>query len=493
MIVFPTIMKANLNDLLQQRTQLSLDLEKSPYSLYIYLQRAAIYEELGYPDLAAGDAYRALLLTDEVLDGYGEFHQQALEAIEDIPQSIQHTEDVDIAVNGVNGAAFPPPLDNNGCSFEEPLAHNADDKLRVQQRAKRFALQSYRTLAQVLIECGDLRAAYDFTLRGLKAFPEDNELQQLRKGIIERHKRRLNEQSGSMAHWEASMREDLTCNGSVRREIYPFNLHEPDRFSEESLLYMNSEMKKFAPKCEVRVTELPLLQMDSSNEMLGTETVKQLGIFAASDIAPGEAILHEPSVLTSSSVLHDPVCDACSAKLPPWSAESPLPECSLCEDIVFCSQACFDRAQCLYHPGVCGLSDFDVVAKDASPLAATNALYTLLVARTIAMAESQDMHPLDLPQIKYLWGDYSDSTPRMLPFSFEAHIAQPIHLLSRLDKDPFTTLARYDTWVINTLSAKFRGTANAKMNERTGIPEVAGVHWLWSLANHSCASNVRWQ
>ena len=31
------------------------------------------------------------------------------------------------------------------------------------------------------------------------------------------------------------------------------------------------------------------------------------------------------------------------------------------------------------------------------------------------------------------------------------------------------------------------------MNERTGIPEVAGVHWLWSMANHSCAPNVRWE
>ena len=31
------------------------------------------------------------------------------------------------------------------------------------------------------------------------------------------------------------------------------------------------------------------------------------------------------------------------------------------------------------------------------------------------------------------------------------------------------------------------------MNERTGVPEVAGVHWLWSLANHSCAPNVKWE
>ena len=145
----------------------------------------------------------------------------------------------------------------------------------------------------------------------------------------------------------------------------------------------------------------------------------------------------------------------------------------------------------------CGLPDFDIVAKEPSPFAASSALYTLLTARTLAMAETQDIHPLDLPQVKYLWGDFTprgSPTTRTLPFSFENNIAQPLHLLSKLDRDPFAPqmFARYDTWVINTLLAKFRGVANAKMNERTGLPEVAGVHWLWCLSNHSCAPNVRW-
>lgn len=108
------------------------------------------------------------------------------------------------------------------------------------------------------------------------------------------------------------------------------------------------------------------------------------------------------------------------------------------------------------------------------------------------------MHPLDLLQVKYLWGDFTPPTApaaRTLPFSFANNIAQPLHLLSKLDKDPFDpeVLDRYDAWVINTLLAKFRGVANAKMNKRTGLPEVAGVHWLWCLSNHSCAPNVRWK
>jgi hypothetical protein len=40
---------------------------------------ANAYRGLGYPDLAIGDAYKALLLVDEVAEE-GEYHDEALEA-----------------------------------------------------------------------------------------------------------------------------------------------------------------------------------------------------------------------------------------------------------------------------------------------------------------------------------------------------------------------------------------------------------------------------
>jgi hypothetical protein len=43
---------------------------------------AEAYRLLGYPDLAAGDAYKALLLIDEVAED-GEYHEEALEAAKD--------------------------------------------------------------------------------------------------------------------------------------------------------------------------------------------------------------------------------------------------------------------------------------------------------------------------------------------------------------------------------------------------------------------------
>ena len=370
----------------------------------------------------------------------------------------------------------------------EWIAAVAEDKAR----------HSYKILARTLLECGDLKGAFSFAERGLKVFRESAQLRELQEKILEEHCQSELQKDPAWDPSHFTPKEDLPDNGFARREIYSWNKYEPDRFSQENFNFLNAEIKQFAPKCEIHAVELPLLSKQETNPSAHAPAVKQLGIFASSDIFAHETVLLEPSVLTASTRLLDPFCDACSSRLPPESLTSPLPTCPSCDDIVFCSEACLERAQSLYHPAICGVHDFDIIAKDPSPFAATNALYVLLVARTIAMAQTQDVHPLDLPQIKYLWGDFTPPNApieRTLPFSFENNIAQPLHLLSKLDLDPFAppTSARYDTWVINTLLAKFRGVANASMNEHTGMPEVAGVHWLWALANHSCAPNVHWK
>ena len=465
--------------LFKLRAASTLRLREQPYNLREYLQRAKYHEELGYPDLAAGDAYKALLLTDEV--ECGEHHVEAGEALWSRREE----------------------LDDLGNAFGE-------GQLGVQAWIKSVAhcsaIEAYVTLTQALAACGDLKSAFDFAQKGLKASPVDQRFQKLLEDIVRIHnEKKLSKEVG----WGLSKitpKTDLPETGSVKREIYSWNDHEPDRFSPENISLLNIEIKKCAKKCEVLAVDLPLLADDVEPEgKLATgqsstppPTIKQLGVFATEDILPSETVLREPSILTANNRLLDPLCDACSALLPPMSLTSPLPTCTECEDIYFCSSTCFERAQQTYHPAICGIENFDIVAKNPCPAAATDALYVLLLARVIAMAETQDVHPLDLPQTKWLWGDFtspSASIKRKLPFNFQTNIAHPIHILTNIGLDPFapTTLDRYDTWVFNTLFAKFRGVASAKLNPQTLRPDVAAVHPLWCLANHSCAPNVRWE
>lgn len=54
---------------------------EQPYSIVHRLKLARAYRGLGYPDLAVGDAYKALLLVDEVREE-SEYYDEALEAAE---------------------------------------------------------------------------------------------------------------------------------------------------------------------------------------------------------------------------------------------------------------------------------------------------------------------------------------------------------------------------------------------------------------------------
>jgi len=224
--------------------------------------------------------------------------------------------------------------------------------------------------------------------------------------------------------------------------------------------------------------------------------------------------LRESSLLTATNRLHDDLCDACNSPLPDLSSARPPVACENCDDTIFCSSECHDRAQDTYHAAVCGREGLESIGKDiADPK-------DKALGRAMAMAATQDVHPLDLPEVKYIWGDFHDlgtvgslSSPARadnvdtllqldphtriptatLPFSFQLNILQPTRFLEEMGIDPFASLPRYDTWVLNSLYAKFRGTASGRLSTWDGGPEVCAVHPLWCLANHSCDPNVRWE
>jgi hypothetical protein len=296
--------------------------------------------------------------------------------------------------------------------------------------------------------------------------------------------------------------ESLSSRGHARREVYQWNSHEPDRSGASTLRMLNERLSKTAPKCEVRTAELPKMHGDDRSSR---ETSTQLGLFAKEDILPGETILQETSVLTSTNRAHSNLCDACRGPLPDLDGGDSSPkQCEDCFDAVYCSERCRTLAVETYHPAVCGMEGLaGIGTNNSTSLDYDDSLYLNLVARAIAMAETQGIHPLDLPEVKYLWGDFnpydlfmdrSMSLPQKhMPFSFRMNIVQPTRILEEMELDPFKMLPKYDTWVINTLYAKFRAVAPARQSTWDGLSEVAVVHPLWCLANHSCNPNVQWE
>ena len=475
--------------LFERRWELTDALAESPYDLVLYLDRAVVYGDLGYPDLAAGDAYRALLLTDEVRDESFEYHEQAREALDkylqkDLPEVLQHGS----LAYGLS--ALP----------EAAGSEDTEPHLRLTSIA---VIRCFQILSISLLLCGCLKSALTFCERGLGADPDNKDLRET-QGYIEqvarRRFRRGDEESVNI--------NNLPDRGVVRREVYPWNRHEPDRCGDESLAFLNQQLRAMAPKCEVRASELPVLLEGASNtdDYDIIPTCLQLGLFAKEDIAAGELVLQEYSLLTANNRHKESTCDACGTELPPLGAETKAVNCPDCQDTVFCDEFCFSQAQEKYHPSVCE-KDVDAIAKDPDASDVDDSLYLLLLARLLAMAEHQETHPLELKEIKYIWGDFVPTRDNeidlslnagpppdwTLPFSFKYNIEGPLHILEKMDIDIYANLATYDLWVLNTAYAKFRGTASARKNPRDGRPDVAAVHPFWCLANHDCDPNVTWE
>jgi hypothetical protein len=359
---------------------------------------------------------------------------------------------------------------------------------------------SYFVLTESLIQCGCLRTAYTYVKQALHSHPDHKKFHEIQERLLKEAEQTMSRSRDEILENPSEWPD----RGFVRREQYPWNEYEPSRLQDVDTL--NEWMQAVSSVLEVRVVELPVL---SGNE---AKSIFQLGVFAKEDLPPGQVVLKETSLLTANNKLQDTLCDACSSDLPELGSEAAeaVVACPDCE-VIFCSQWCFDNAMELYHPALCD-KDVEAIAKDVAPSEAADSLYSLLLLRALAMAETQDCHPLSLREVRYIWGDFMNISigpemqqilrddqnaerPRTLPFSFEHNIRLPFHMLEKMDVDIFQKVT-YDVWTFNTLYAKFRGTASARLSGTGGRairgPEVSAVHPMWCLANHSCEPNVSW-
>ncbi|EXJ69587.1 uncharacterized protein A1O5_07623 [Cladophialophora psammophila CBS 110553] len=486
----------------------------------LVLQRAEVYEALGYSELALADAYVSYTLCLVALDG---------------------PEVSDLEPVYSDGEPWPASDGTQSESELSPVALGHKYRSLVLMCRSAIILGA-QTQAKLWI---DEVLAVKRLIRRLNGEEPREPLRDIEEvvGDFSEYSTVYEDESKFHKCVKILRRDDKpTLFGWCQRLIYPWNDYEPDRMSKESLKEINDKLHEVAPDLEVEISTLPTLtpSADGSTQRISVGEVKtivssaancssQLGLFAKMQLAPGTTILKERSVLTAIRPHGEALCDACAADMEGIDREDRR-YCTGC-NIPFCSEDCLAAATERYHrpndedyqtdegyppaeapfcPGTSGTDDIHTLGRAESSTTPEWDLHFLLLSRTMQMAETQKLHPLDLFETKYLWGDFSPtpevmdlpikSGPKSLPYSVRHHVELPLQwfeilMHSRERCRPYSAhwLKNYDWWIVQTLFAKFRGVADAQQSTWTGKPEVAAVHPLWCLANHSCNPNATWK
>lgn len=450
---------------LQKNTRALKDI---PYEPGLWLLRAQLLLALGYPELAAGDAYKARLLVEASRDQSSHLGAQVrLQYGMCIWLGWHHRWDP--ALGGLD-AQFV-----NVTNVAEELASGLEGYEQQAWSMLIIALQH----ADCLVENQKLaqEAAQKFGMPPAQdTGPWSEDYQNYLYHLIEAKK------EACAVHPELSEDELLMkkalLNGTIVIRQYPW-MHSFLERSEKTRNQASAELTKTS----------------GSQCVLGESGIQgaDLGVFAGRSIPHGEEILVDRSYTAATS--EPGRCPSCCGSVP-----EPAVSCALCGER-FCSTDCLNAALSKFHPPLCGkkidfseLEETDLVKHTArNPLAEVLVMMRFLAIAVQSLKSSQASHPLEVGEINQMLANYSGKT--QLPWNFPQAIVLPIRILQSLEVDVFAD-HRFDTWVIQTISNRIQN--NSAMGFLEGYrgpdaPCVQGVFMKHAFFNHSCDPNVTYE
>jgi hypothetical protein len=259
----------------------------SPYNPTYWVSRAYLFYQMGYLDLAVGDAYRAQLLCEILCDPHSRNRQPGLytRVWHSIEQHVLH---IPPAADGSRAPAVDKMREANGVNYFVPTL--------------RKALHNIISLSIKALQCWNDYLQMENYLTERVAMPyRDSSAFGKRLKLTEQYVTDLfneRQRQPGLFHYEISA-------GDVSGRPYPYSARDVDRTSPSFLQQLNMDLvaDNQIPwkRCEVRPKE-------------GTR--RDLGVYATQDIAKGEIIyIDEPSMRGHLNVTRSR--DACQGQ-PTW-------------------------------------------------------------------------------------------------------------------------------------------------------------------------------
>ncbi|OJD30186.1 uncharacterized protein BKCO1_6500049 [Diplodia corticola] len=419
---------------------LTQNLSTSPYDPDIWCARAGRLLSLGHPELAVGDAYRALLLCD-----YSNGH---------IPDFL--------SLSSPTG-----PISSQ--SPTEPASQHFPSQ-------RLLSASSYRTLVQGLYDCHCHPEALETCQVAQAKFPADPFFQVKTaelSAVMEKKSDHI-----AMGPESAARQRDKLHDGAVLTIPYPWMEPLPLQRSQALIDSVNKEFQRCTSSCRLDYSSLG----EAPIPKWAGRAPQVLGVFAAHEIDPGECILVDRTATAACSSVS--ACTNCFS-----NTADPRYDASCCS-AHFCSEDCYQTALSTYHKVICG-KDFTWLQNTVTGISeSAAAMRPVLLCRYLAscVQAGTTLNPLAHPLIARLQPQLSGR--HLDVFTLTETVVRPIQILLQLEVDVFAN-PNFDTWIIHTIWTRL---ANNKQGFSRG-PENGGG-WIDSISplmpffNHSCDPNV---
>lgn len=430
-----------IGSLLQDVEECNKHLKTDPYNPELWTARAACFLALNYPEIAAGDAYKAGLLFDRQSDA--------------------------------------PHGKENGTG----------DKVAgtTEKEVSQSRLRAYGILGQALFDCHCHLEAAEFWEDVAKKVPgptPKKKAEDLRALLDQKQKAA---EAAGLGGGPQEQKDRLK-DGGVVTVNYPWIQSTRNL---ETMSMVNEEFASVDPQ-SCYLAQSTLDQKDETS---------MLGVFAFRDLKAGEYFLIDRTATGSCSKPEGFICANCfgRVKCPPVQAPCCTTSVEAAHEAmakgtpsysVYCSTACFQLALETYHKVVCG-KGFGWLSALATGLEVNaSPMRPLLMLRFLAscVQAGPEKSPLEHPLINRLQPlanrDHVDV------FTLNESIIAPIKILQQLGVDVFAN-PNFDTMVLHSIWTRIA-------NNKVGSPDphrgfIDAINPFLPLFNHSCEPNVEYK
>lgn len=432
-----------------------------PYRPTGWLARAQILLKLRYPELAAGDAYKALLLAEKQ-------ERTSSRTTVDFPADVKCR----FTTSGAEEALQ---------EFTATSSEFVESQMtRISDNAKYGAVL---LLSRALFFANSFYECLNAISRHFRFFAQDESLfrlWRLAKSAAD-YEERNRHKDDDFVLMDFVEQEEQRQSGDIKMQAYPWMSAWIFCRAPNTLWSINQELLTASNSCEAKRSRIC---GSATVEEPSTTSMDIFGIFAPSEVIKDQEL---PIGRTSLCANHNmsTCCAVCCSMLPLIRAG--CPQCKK----KYSTKECSTKAACV-RPLNCGNDIFfpDGTgerrrSKTQARQAAENLLFRLLAA-AVKYTLRTPVHPLQVPFLNQSTAVCGTEEPRR--FSLEINIVSPIKMLRSLGVDVFTN-HDFDTWVLQTIQARLDANCRAYESSSDGRYIIA-IPPLFSFFNQSCEPNI---